>query len=51
MENMFKDTVNILMQVEFDESIGYVKYNRESSVNSFNSRNRYDLFPFFRFLH
>lgn len=33
MKNMFKDMVNILMQAEFDESIGYDKYDRESSTN------------------
>ena len=42
MKNMFKDMVNILMQAEFDESIGYNKYDRESSANTTNSRNGYN---------
>ena len=42
MKNMFKDMVNILMQAEFDESIGYDKYDRESSANTTNSRNGYN---------
>lgn len=39
MKNMFKDMVNILMQSEFDKSIGYDKYDRESSATT---RNRYN---------
>ncbi len=42
MKNIFKDMVNILMQAEFDESIGYDKYDRESSANTSNSRNGYN---------
>ena len=42
MKNMFKDMVNILMQAEFDESIRYDKYDRESSANTTNSRNGYN---------
>lgn len=42
MKNMFKDMVNILMQAEFDESIGYDKYDRESSANTTNTRNGYN---------
>lgn len=42
MKSMFKDMVNILMQAEFDESIGYDKYDRESSANTTNSRNGYN---------
>ena len=42
MKNMFKDMVNILMQAEFDQSIGYDKYDRESSANTTNSRNGYN---------
>ena len=42
MKNMFKDMVNVLMQAEFDEAIGYDKYDRESSANTTNSRNGYN---------
>ena len=42
MKNMFKDMVNILMQAEFDEAIGYDKYDRDSSANTTNSRNGYN---------
>ena len=32
MKNMFKDMVNILMQAEFDESIGYDKYTENQML-------------------
>lgn len=42
MKNMFIDMVNILIQAEVDESIEYNKYDRKSSANTTNSRNRYN---------
>lgn len=42
MKNVFKDMVNVLMKAEFDESIEYDKYDRESSANTTNSRNGYN---------
>ncbi|MGL5126577.1 MAG: IS256 family transposase [Fusobacteriaceae bacterium] len=42
MKDIFKDMVNFLMKAEFDESIGYGKYERESEPESTNYRNGYN---------
>lgn len=40
LKNLFKDMVNVLLEAELDETLGYEKYER--SENTDNSRNGYN---------